>query len=106
MSRTTADAASRTMTVVCVLPASSSRTDVTTVVCGPLSFFAVISRLRFAIASRACAIVTPGFSRATTCALCQPKLVRIQGGNDAGIQTSTLGEGKKKNSGGNTPMIS
>ena len=96
MSSSAADAASITTTVVCVLPASSSRSGVTTVVWGPFENFAVICRLKFAIASLACSIVTPGFSLATTCALCQPKFVRIHGGNDAGIQMSMSGAGQEE----------
>ena len=43
----------------------------------------------------ACSSVTPAFSRATICASCHVKFVRIQGGNEAGIQMSMSREGMK-----------
>ncbi len=62
---------------------------------GPRKSFAVTCRLKAAMDFLASSSVTPGLSRATICALCQVKLVRIQGGNDAGIQRSISRDGMK-----------
>ena len=95
ISSSAADAHSNTISAVCVLPAISSRRGFTTTECGPRKSFAVTCRLKAAIDCLACSSVMPGLSRATICELCHPKFVRIQGGNEAGIQMSMSREGMK-----------
>ena len=57
--------------------------------------FAVTCRLNAAIDSFACSRLTPGFSRATTSASCHEKFLRIQAGNDDGIQMAMSRAGMK-----------
>lgn len=78
-----------------VLPAISSRKGTTITECGPRKSFAVTCKLNAAMDCLACSSVTPGLSRATMCASCQVKFLRIQAGNEAGIQMSMSREGMK-----------
>ncbi len=95
ITRSVADAQSSTVKAVRVRPAISSRSGMTSTGCPPPRSFAVICRLNARIESRACDRLMLGLSRATTVAECQPKLVRIQAGIDAGTQRSTSRAGRK-----------
>ena len=95
ISRRAADADSRTTSAVCVLPISSSRSGTTIAAWGRRLSFAVICRVNAAISAFARSSGMSGFNRATTCASCHPKFLRLPGDHDGGTQMSMSRAGMK-----------